>query len=276
VEDWIHPFLQMHGHHRLRYPVADTRNPEDPHAVTVLFRYFHRFDRWREVASRGHPIPNLEQVVPQIGLEILDGHSIDSRSSLVSLDLLPRLPDLPLGDLERLACRFQLAHATPPRTHPVDRTNKPQMTRPLCSVPTAPSRGFTATTGQSAGVTRDGTQSLAGSPPGRLPVSTAGRSRQAEVSGHAFSRSVQEQQIRLAPPSRRTHLADKRAPARLIPRSDKTQVSMRSFPLRRFNNEPLRGFLVLRLPDPHLTPQTDAFSLVTQHDSLQLTHQRAV
>jgi hypothetical protein len=32
---------------------------------------------------------------------------------------------------------------------PVDRTNTPQMTRPLGSTPTAPSRGFTATTGRS-------------------------------------------------------------------------------------------------------------------------------
>src|SRR5688572_7848995 len=38
------------------------------------------------------------------------------------------------------------------------------MTRPLRSTPTAPSRGFIATTNRSAGVpNRDGTQSLAGS-----------------------------------------------------------------------------------------------------------------
>src|SRR5262245_27076947 len=37
------------------------------------------------------------------------------------------------------------------------------MTRPLCSTPTAPSRGFTAPTGRSAGAPRLGTQPLAGS-----------------------------------------------------------------------------------------------------------------
>src|SRR6478672_4731417 len=45
---------------------------------------------------------------------------------------------------------------------PVDRTNTPQMTRPLGSTPTAPSRGFTATTSRSVGTPRDGTHCLTG------------------------------------------------------------------------------------------------------------------
>jgi hypothetical protein len=55
-------------------------------------------------------------------------------------------------------------------TFPVDRTNTPQMTRPLGSTPTAPSRGFTATTSRSASASRDGTHCLTVQPLGRLPL----------------------------------------------------------------------------------------------------------
>jgi len=44
------------------------------------------------------------------------------------------------------------------------------MTRPLGSTPTAPSRGFGATTSRSAGAPRDGTHCLAVQPLGRLPL----------------------------------------------------------------------------------------------------------
>ena len=44
------------------------------------------------------------------------------------------------------------------------------MTRPLGSTPTAPSRGFCATTSRSAGASRDGTHCLAVQPLGRLPL----------------------------------------------------------------------------------------------------------
>src|SRR6478752_3803054 len=44
------------------------------------------------------------------------------------------------------------------------------MTRPLGSTPTAPSRGFAATTSRSAGAPRDGTHCLAVQPLGRLPL----------------------------------------------------------------------------------------------------------
>lgn len=113
----------MRGHHRLRHSVADARNPEGPHAVAMLFRYLHGLDRRREIALRGHAVPDPVQIVLQFLLEVLDGHAIDARSAPVLLYLLPRLPDLPLRDLERLACWLQLTHATPPRHRPVDRTS---------------------------------------------------------------------------------------------------------------------------------------------------------
>jgi hypothetical protein len=48
------------------------------------------------------------------------------------------------------------------------------MTRPLGSTPTAPSRGFTATTSRSAGASRDSTHCLAVQPLGRLPLAANG------------------------------------------------------------------------------------------------------
>src|SRR5271165_132446 len=48
------------------------------------------------------------------------------------------------------------------------------MARPLDSIPTAPSRDFTATTSRSAGVPGIGTRSLAVQPLGTLPLATRG------------------------------------------------------------------------------------------------------
>ena len=56
------------------------------------------------------------------------------------------------------------------KTHsPVDRTNTPQMTRPLGSTPTAPSRGLTATTSRSVSTPRDGTHCLTGTTDSATP-----------------------------------------------------------------------------------------------------------
>jgi hypothetical protein len=75
----------------------------------------------------------------------------------------------------RARMRSLTASACPPNssrknTLPVDRTNTPQMTRPLGSTPTAPSRGFTATTSRSASASRNGTHCLAVQPLDRLPL----------------------------------------------------------------------------------------------------------
>ena len=58
------------------------------------------------------------QIVLQVLLEVLDRHPVYAGCALVRLDLLPRLPDRPLRDIERLARCFQLVHATPPGEHP--------------------------------------------------------------------------------------------------------------------------------------------------------------
>src|SRR6266705_6496494 len=68
VEFWFHSFLQLHVYHRLRDSVRDGGHAEDPHPA-MRFRYFHRPHRGREVTPRGHPIPYLVAIIPQIRLE---------------------------------------------------------------------------------------------------------------------------------------------------------------------------------------------------------------
>src|SRR5690606_36624869 len=117
--------------------------------------------------------------------------------------------------IERLARCFQLVHATPPRSFLVDRTN-------TATNDPAPSlrpdyRGFTTTTSRSACVPGNGTQSLTasgrsgGSLSPRLPAETCpGPPSPVTHDGRR-------------PGSLRLHaghrLANKRAPARLIPGS---------------------------------------------------------
>jgi len=198
MEHRFHHLLQPGRDHGLRDPVRDGRYPEQPGPATMRFRYLHRPHRGREVTTRAHPVPDLVQVVLQIGLELPERHLIHSRRALIGLHLPVCLPHLQLRNGKRLARRLQLAHATPPG-FPVDQAN-------TATDDPAPSlrphyRGFLTTTSRSASTPRDGTQSLtvsaAREPPCRHRSAAA-------VSGRAFSRSAQEQQARLTSPSRRT------------------------------------------------------------------------
>src|SRR4051794_31760929 len=182
----------------------------------MRLRDFYTLDRRREIGPRGHPIPDLVKIALQILLELLDRATIYPCGTLIGLYLQIRLPHLPFRDVERLNLRFQLAHAAPPSTFLVDRTNEPRTIRPLRSTPTAPSRNFTATTNRSANTLRIGTQFLTGCPLGRLPLT-------APDTPAPFYRSVSSHVPHGSsrPGSRRLHaghhLASKRAPARLIP-----------------------------------------------------------
>src|SRR5574340_537166 len=90
------------------------------------------------------------------------------------------------------------------------------MTRPLGSTPTAPSRNFAATTGRSAGAPRNGTHCLTGSAglTGSLSPTRTRVGRYRGTPSHVPCSSSR-------PDSRRLHaghhLANRRAPARLIP-----------------------------------------------------------
>src|SRR5258706_5667632 len=86
MEDRFDLRLQPAGHHGLRDSVRDGGHAEDPRAAVCL-RYFHRPHRWREVAPRRHPIPDLVKVVLQILLEVLDGTPSTPGAPLLALTL---------------------------------------------------------------------------------------------------------------------------------------------------------------------------------------------
>jgi hypothetical protein len=104
VEDRFDLRLQMPGHDRLRDPVRDRGHAEQPGTRAVRFRYLHRPHRGRKVGSRRHPVPDLVQVALEIGLELGEGLLVHPGCALILFDLLVGLPDVPLRDIERLAC----------------------------------------------------------------------------------------------------------------------------------------------------------------------------
>src|SRR5215211_8948350 len=115
VKPMVRPLLQMHGHDRLRDPVRDRWHAQHSDPAAVRLGDLHRPDRRRKVGPRAHPIPDLVEVVPQIGLKLLQIHLVHSRRSLVGLDPPPRLPDHQPGDRKRLLFRPWHVASPPPR-----------------------------------------------------------------------------------------------------------------------------------------------------------------
>jgi hypothetical protein len=110
VKPRLHQRLQEHGHHRLRDPIRDCRHAEHSNPVAMRLWDLDRPDRGREVGPRAHSIPDLVEVVPQIGLELVQGLPVHSRGALIGLDLPPRLPHQQLGNRKRLVVGPWLAH----------------------------------------------------------------------------------------------------------------------------------------------------------------------
>ena len=68
----------------------------------MILRYLNGSHRPREITPRRHPIPQPVEVVPLVGCEIVDAHSVHARRSTVRSDLLPRLKHETLRNLKRL------------------------------------------------------------------------------------------------------------------------------------------------------------------------------
>src|ERR1035437_849938 len=155
---------------------------------------------------------------------------------------------------------FSLSMQLLPDSFPVDPRTTPQMTRPLRSTPTAPSRDFTATTNRSASTPQIGTQSLTGSSPlGTLPLAAPTTSG-TPVPGHAFPRSLREQQIRLTTPTCRTPPGQSTAIRRAPPKAVLIRLG---FDVTYVSNDTSTAVPKIRtahrLPDPHLTHQVRLF-----------------
>jgi hypothetical protein len=176
VEDRLQFFLQQHRRRSLRHPVSRIGHPEQAHAFPMILRYLHAPHRPREVTPRGHPVPQLVEIAPQLLGEQAGADRVHARRPVIGPDLLPRLNDEALADLKRL----HLGLGPGPWLLPL------RVGHGLTLVCTAPSlrphyRAFPATTSRPAPVPRLGTLPLAVSaargPPsrgqqGRLALTT--------------------------------------------------------------------------------------------------------
>ena len=106
VEDRLQPGFQQHCCRGLGHPVGRVRDSEHPDPPPMILRYLHRPHRSREVASRGHPIPQQVEVVPLALRELGDADGVHARRPVVGPDLLPRLKHQALGDLKRFHLRL--------------------------------------------------------------------------------------------------------------------------------------------------------------------------
>jgi hypothetical protein len=131
VEDRLDLPRQPPGHHRLRDPVRDRWSPKDPRSTAMRLGDLHRPPRRREVAPRGHPVPDLVQLVLQIRLEVLKRAPVHPRRAPIGLPRLPGFLHLPLRDRQRLARRHQRVHPALPDPARLPDQPPPQMTRPL-------------------------------------------------------------------------------------------------------------------------------------------------
>jgi hypothetical protein len=190
MEDRLQLLLQQHRCCSLGNSIGRVRYPEHPHPRPMVLRYLHRPHRPREVAPRGHPVPQLVEVVPLIGFELGDADSVHARRPLVGPDLLPRLVDEALGDLKRLALRLGSPLRLLPRRVGLGLTL-------VCPAPSLQLhyRTFIATTSRTAPVPRIGTLPLAVSaawgPPFRRPSgSTSPNERPRRYRDDRFSCSM--------------------------------------------------------------------------------------
>jgi len=106
VEDRLQYLLQQHRRRSLRHPVTRIRHPEQTHAFPMIFRYLHAPHRPREIAPRAHPVPQLEEIVPQLLCEQADADRVHARRAVIGPDLLPRRINEALVDLKRLHLRL--------------------------------------------------------------------------------------------------------------------------------------------------------------------------
>jgi hypothetical protein len=268
METGLGPFPQMHGHHRLSDPISDRGHTEQPDPAAVRLGDLDTFDRGRKVGPRTHPIPDLVEVVPQIGLELAHGLLVHSRRPLAGRQPRDASHTACLGMTNGLTCGCGMSPLFLPERPPrlIERTVL--MSRPLGSTPTPDSRSFPATTGRSASERRIGTQRLRS-----LPRHAPSRSRgtNGPVNGCRYRRSPSHVPCTSRRPSSRHlraghHLANTRAPARLIPGAGQgPPVSMPSAFYTLQQRHPPKpqdpNGLLDRLLGPHLTWSHHAFSL---------------
>jgi hypothetical protein len=109
MEQRLHFRLQSCLDHLLRNAVGHSRNAQLSLAPVFLW-YLHRPNRWRKVAARRHPIPDLVKILLQPLFKIFDRLLIDPCCSFILVHPLVRFPNLLLRNTKRLC----LIHRAPP------------------------------------------------------------------------------------------------------------------------------------------------------------------
>ena len=273
----------MHGHHRLRDPVRDRRHAQHSDPAAVRLGDLHRPDRRRKVGPRAHPIPDLVEVVPQIGLELLQIHPVHPRRSLVGLDPPPRLPDHRPGNRKRLLFGpGMLLRLLPEPTAPVERIDIPD--QPAPSLHPHPSKQRSSR--YYGPVRQRAPQPVLNASGFRRWHAPSRNPWRPTTPGRRFRRSPSHVPCQSRRPgSRRLYaghrLASHRAPARLItgeqpdPPLSMPPRFMLTTPQQRTPTPPPAGRFLERLPGPHLTRQARLLP-VAHHDGLQPTQHGVV
>ena len=139
MEHRLHLGLQVQVRDRLSDPVSDSRHAEHSNIPpTALLRYLNRPDRRRNIAPRGHPIPDLVEVPLKVRLERLDRLLVNTRSPRLALTLA--MPPRPAAWKSQTACHPASTRSPAPPTSPRLTNQQARMTRPLRSSPiTGPS-----------------------------------------------------------------------------------------------------------------------------------------
>ena len=103
LDQWLKVQLSYH----LSYSVSYCGNTQRPDA-SIVFRDLDYTDWWWKVASRGHPIPDLVEIILQVLLKRLERLLIDTSSAAFRLDPLVRVPNDLLGNRIRLCFCHEL------------------------------------------------------------------------------------------------------------------------------------------------------------------------
>src|SRR5262249_21189999 len=109
MENRFHQRLQVPFDHHLGDPVRDSRNAYLSVPALAL-RNLPPSHRRREVTPRGHPIPELVEVIGEIPLKLRNGLLIDSGGPLIGAHPLVGFPYLTLGNRKGLG----VIHGAPP------------------------------------------------------------------------------------------------------------------------------------------------------------------
>jgi hypothetical protein len=96
--------LKMHLYNHLRHSVT-YRWYTQRSLPAIVFRYFAESHRWRKVASRGHTIPNLIEIIFEFSLKHLYRFSINARGATIRFHPAKGFHYYSSVNLIRLACR---------------------------------------------------------------------------------------------------------------------------------------------------------------------------